>query len=163
MSSLKIVQVLPSLVVGGAETFATQLAHAQHTLGHEVHLLVLKDGGPLQERLSPEVRAHTTFIGKRHRWDATVLPRAARFLRSIRPDVVHTHLFTSLSWGTTAARLARVPVVLHTQHACHDDEYAYLPPVRRALSFGVDAVVGCSEAVVRDVHRRNYAPHADVF
>lgn len=162
MKPLRIVQVLPSLVVGGAETFATQLAQAQLDAGHDVRLLVLKDGGPLLDRLSPTLRRHTTLLGKRARFDATVLPRAARVLRRWAPDVVHTHLFTSLSWGSTAARLAGVPVVVHTQHACHADEYAYLPPIRRQLSRLLDVIVGCSQAVSDDIAARNYAPHAPI-
>jgi glycosyltransferase involved in cell wall biosynthesis len=162
MKPLRIVQVLPSLVVGGAETFATQLAQAQLDAGHDVRLLVLKEGGPLHQRLGETLARNTVLLGKRSRWDATILPRATRQLRRWAPDVVHTHLFTSQSWGTVAARLAGVPVVIHTEHACHDDEYSYLPAIRRQLSHLLDAVVGCSEAVCEEVRRRNYAPHAPI-
>lgn len=146
-------------MVGGAETFAVQLAQAQLEQGHDVHLLCIRDKGPLWDRMSEALRSRTTVVAKRSRFDATVLPRAARALRAARPHVVHTHLFTSHAWGTAAAFLARVPTVVHTQHACHDDEYIYLPWFRRRLSHGVDALVGCSEAVVADVQRRHYAPH----
>ncbi len=155
---MNIVQVIPSLTYGGAETFVTRLAEAQRRAGHTVHLVCISKLGPLLDQLSPELRENTHLIGKSSRWDVSALPRLVALFRRLKPDVVHTHLFTGLSWGTAAARLAGVPVVVDTEHACHDDEYAYLPPIRRLLSYGVDAVVGCSEAVSREVRRRHYAP-----
>jgi glycosyltransferase involved in cell wall biosynthesis len=160
--ALRVAMVVPSLVVGGAETFALQLSEALLDAGHDAWLVTLKGGGPLADRRSAALAERTVVLSKRSRWDASVLPRAVAALRRIDPDVVHTHLFTALSWGTVAARAAGVPVVVHTQHACHDDEYAYLPAVRRQLSRAVDEVVGCSPAVVRDVHRRGYSPYAPV-
>ncbi len=162
MRPLRIVTVVPSLVVGGAEVFALQLTDALLDAGHDAWLLSLKGGGPLASRRSEAILERSVLLHKRFRFDASVLPRAAAALRRIGPDVVHTHLFTALSWGTVAARIAGVPVVVHTQHACHDDEYSYLPHVRRQLSRGVDAVVGCSPSVVDDVARRHYSPHAPV-
>lgn len=155
--------MLPSLVVGGAETFALQLAEALLEQGIDAWLLTLKGGGPLAERRSAALKQRSVLLNKAFRFDARVLPAAARTLRRLRPDVVHTHLFTSLSWGVVAARAARVPVVVHTQHAVHDDEYRYLPAVRRQLSRGVDMVVGCSETTARDVRDRGYSPHAPVM
>lgn len=157
-----IAQVLPSLTYGGAETFVTRLAEAQRRAGHTVHLVCISALGPLEAQLSPELAANVHLVGKRSRWDATALPRLVALFRRLKPDVVHTHLFTGLSWGTVAARLAGVPVVVDTEHACHDDEYAYLPPIRRALSYGVDAVVGCSQAVSDEVRRRHHAPNYKV-
>ena len=155
---LRIVQLIPSLVVGGAEVLATQLAQAQLTLGHHVDLVCVSHGGPLEDRLDGELAANTHIVGKQHRFDASVLGRLIALLRRLKPDVVHTHLFTSHAWGTVAARAAGVPVIMHTQHACHDDEYAYLPWVRRVLSLGVHTVVGCSSATVHDLIQRRYAP-----
>ncbi|MCB9679947.1 MAG: glycosyltransferase [Alphaproteobacteria bacterium] len=158
MSRLRIVQVVPSLVVGGAERFATWLAEAQQRAGHEVHVVTVKDGGPLADRLPDDLLRATWPMRKRSRYDVTVLARLVTTLRRLEPDVVHTHLFTALSWGAVSARLAGVPVVVHTQHAVHDDEVPWLPHVRRGLAPLLDAIVGCSDAVVADIAARRYAP-----
>lgn len=155
---LRIVQIIPSLVVGGAERMATWLAQAQLDAGHDVHLVVLKRGGELGTTLSPELRRRTWCTAKASRWDARVLPRLVTTLAHLSPDVVHTHLFTSLSWGAVAARAAQVPVVVHTQHAVHDDDHRYLPTIRRGLAPLLDAIVGCNAATVRDLRARGYAP-----
>lgn len=153
---LRIVQVLPSLVVGGAERFATWLAEQQLADGHDVHLVCVSGEGPLRERLSPALDARTWVAGKRSRFDVTVLPRLIDHLRDLRPDVVHTHLFTGLAWGAVAARAARVPAVVHTQHEVHDDDQAYVGWARRGLAPLLDRIVGCSAATLATIRRRGF-------
>jgi glycosyltransferase involved in cell wall biosynthesis len=42
--------------------------------------------------------------------------RTRRVLAGLRPDVVHTHQRATLLYGGAAARLLRVPLVVHTEH-----------------------------------------------
>lgn len=160
--ALRVVQVIPSLVVGGAEAFAVALAQAQLDAGHDVRLLVLKHTGPLEDRLGPHLLGRTTVLGKRPGVDPTVLPRLLRWMARVEPDVVHTHLFTSLAWAGVAATAVGVPRLVHTQHAVHDDAIRWLPHVRRGLGALVDVVVGCNATTSADVIARGYAPAARV-
>jgi glycosyltransferase involved in cell wall biosynthesis len=48
--------------------------------------------------------------------DPLLLWRLGRFLRAQRPDIVHTHLIHGDLYGTLAARLAGVPLVVSTRH-----------------------------------------------
>jgi glycosyltransferase involved in cell wall biosynthesis len=153
---LRIVQLIPSLDLGGAERFATWLAEAHLEAGHDVHVVCVSRAGPLLDRLPAALRARTWVAVKRARYDASVLPRLVRTLRRLRPDVVNTHLFTALAWGGVAARAAGTPALVHTQHEVHLDGST---AVRRVLATGLDAVVGCSEEAVRDVEARGWAPH----
>lgn len=153
---LRIVQVVPDLRVGGAERFALWLATALRDAGHEVHLLCIRDAGPLAAALDADMASRVWTAGKRAHFDATVLRRLVRTLRALRPDVVHTHLFTALSWGVVAARAAGVPVVVHTQHALHDDDHLEAALARPWLARGLDAVLAVHEAVADDLARRGW-------
>ena len=57
----------------------------------------------------------TTFLGKRNGHDWGLALRIARLCRTLRPHLVHAR-----NWGTMdaviGARLARVPVVIHSEH-----------------------------------------------
>jgi len=53
--------------------------------------------------------------------DPLLLWRLARFLRAAKPDIVHAHLIHGDLYGTLAARLAGVPVVVSTKH--NDDAF----------------------------------------
>jgi len=68
--------------------------------------------------------------------DALVLMELTRFLKKERYQVVHTHNSKAGFVGRLAARLAGVPVAVHTVHgfAFHDRE----PPWRRALFRNVE-------------------------
>jgi len=154
--SLSVTHVLPSLTVGGAETFAVQLAEHQLNAGLDVHLLCLTAGGPLYDRLSPELSARTRVIGKRWRYDARVLPRAAAQLRRWAPEVVHTHLFTGLAWGGVATRLAGRAAWVHTQHAAHPEERPLVRALERRLYAQVDGHVACSPSAARFLEEGGY-------
>lgn len=115
---MRILQIIPSLQVGGAEVFVARLAAAHQAAGHDVHIAHFHDG-PMVDRLDPLLRTRMHRITKRARYDATVVPRLLRLMRDLGPDIVHTHLFPALSWGGAAARLARTPAWVHTHHSNH--------------------------------------------
>lgn len=157
MADLRIVQVIPSLVRGGAEAFALDLAEAQLAAGHDVHLLRLRGDDALLGRASPALRDRCLLVEKRGRIDPGVVPRLRGELARLRPDVVHTHLFTALAWGGVAAKLAGVPRVFYTEHAAHPDDERWTPWARRPLARLLDGVVGCSAAAVAAVERAGWA------
>mgnify|MGYP002639821325 CR=1 FL=1 len=120
---MNIVQVIPSLSVGGAERVAALLALAQHRAGDQVSLVSLFDaeGSWIEDELR-ELGVPLRFQGKRPGLDLRVIPRLARTLRELAPDVIHTHLHV-LKYVVAARRLARcrAPVV-HTVHNMADRE-----------------------------------------
>lgn len=50
------------------------------------------------------------------RQDARAVMRLAQLFRRLRPDIVHTHTSKAGFVGRMAARLARVPTIIHTPH-----------------------------------------------
>ena len=79
--------------------------------------------------------------------DPLALQRLLRFIRSERPDVVHTFLLNAGLYGRLAAWLARVPAIYHAE------QNIYLNKSRRHLMFErflgprTTRVVACCEAV----------------
>lgn len=87
--------------------------------------------------------------------DPVVLAQLVRLMRRVRPHVVHTHTAKAGALGRLAARLAGVPVVLHTYHG--HVFHGYFPPrrtrvflaIERALARLTDCLLAVS-ATVRD-------------
>ena len=54
--------------------------------------------------------------------DFTALVRLIQYFREQKPDVVHTHTPKAGFLGTLAARLARIPIIIHTNHGFYFHE-----------------------------------------
>ena len=80
----------------------------------------MQETGALPERLS-RIGIQTYYIEQLTRSvspirDLHSLIRLVLLFRRIRPDIVHTHSSKTGLLGRIAARLARVPAVVHTAH-----------------------------------------------
>lgn len=143
---VKILYVIDSTKVGGAETLLLGLLQAARDRGHEPHLAWFSEGplGPEMARLA----ASSTRLGRRGLRDPAALWRAVRLMRRLRPDVVHTHLLKSDLVGQVAARLCRVPLRIVTLHNTDPWRRQALPAlVYRLATGGAHRLVAVSEAV----------------
>lgn len=110
---MRILFVIDSLRVGGAETLLLDLLDAARARGDQAEVAYFSPG-PLE----PEVDRRgikTTRLSHRGLKDPLALWRALRLIQRFNPDVVHSHLTKSDLVGQLAARLAgrRRVVTLH--------------------------------------------------
>jgi glycosyltransferase involved in cell wall biosynthesis len=112
---LRVVHVTPGLEVGGLEKLLVEFArHADRRQFH-LHFVSLSNPGLLAgdiQALGWPVTALEQPQGLR----PSLIVRLARLFRQLRADIVHTHDDRANIYGAPAARLAGVPVVLHTRH-----------------------------------------------
>jgi glycosyltransferase involved in cell wall biosynthesis len=99
------------------------------------------------------------------RRDLAALARMTSLIRTHRPAIVHTHTAKAGAIGRPAARLAGVPVVVHTFHGHVFDGYfdgpkaAAFVAVERGLARLSDCIVAISEQQREElVHRYRIAP-----
>lgn len=131
----RVVHIITKLELGGAQR------NTLHTVEHLDparwdKVLLTGPGGVLDQ----EAREGRTFTAifvpalvreVRLGRDLTALLGLTRHLMRLRPDIVHTHSSKAGVLGRLAARLARVPVVVHTVHG-----FSFSPnhsPVHRTL------------------------------
>jgi len=117
--------VLPTLVRAGMEVVTSRLAVELTELGHSVEVICLEERGPLADELSAAgVAVH--LVPTPGVW-TNVTPRqlTERFIAT-KPDVVNSHSGVWLK-AVRAARLARVPCVVHTVHGLMTVEPWYSP------------------------------------
>ena len=111
---MKIIHIVYSLEMGGAEILVVQLCRLQRANGHDVSVCVYTSLGPLLEVLRAE-GFHVHVIGK-----GPVARTAMRFFRVFRrsrPDVVHCHNPAPTLQAAMAARLAGVQTIVSTRHS----------------------------------------------
>lgn len=108
---MRVVQIIPTLVRGGAEKQMTMLAKGLHQAGIDTHVLVLTHTGPLEEDLRA-AGVPVTLIGKRWKFDPSCYFRLKAELKRLAPDLVHTWLFAANAYGRQAAKSVGVKHIL---------------------------------------------------
>jgi glycosyltransferase involved in cell wall biosynthesis len=113
---MRIVQLAPSLEIGGLERLTVDLALRQKKEGHTPFIYCTSHPGALAAEVEAEGIPVRSF-GKTVGFSAKLLYQLARSLRADRADVLHPHNAVILHYGVAAARLAGVPVVINTRHS----------------------------------------------
>ncbi len=110
-----------------------------------------------------------SFVRKIHPvLDLITLVKLLHLMRRERPDIVHTHTAKAGALGRVAARLARVPVILHTFHGSVFHSYfgalgsQIFRLIETALARLSDAVIAVSPRVARELERRKVAPREKI-
>ncbi len=110
----RIVLLIPTMVLGGAEKQLCLLAENLPRDQFDVHVMLLTHDGPRSDRLR-QAGIPVTLIGKRFKADPSALFRLRAELRRLKPDIVHTWLFAANSFGRVAARMAGVPHIFASE------------------------------------------------
>ena len=143
---MKIVRIIARLNIGGPAVHVVLLTRGFQYRGHESHLLV----GPV-----PEIEGNMEYYASACHVSFTRIPELVRplspwkdwiafrkiyrFLRSEKPDVVHTHTSKAGTLGRAAAILAGTPVIFHTFHGSVFD--GYFSPAKTRLFLMIERIL----------------------
>jgi glycosyltransferase involved in cell wall biosynthesis len=143
---MKIVQLLPSLELGGMERLAVDLASQQKAEGHEPSIYCTSHRGQLSSELrSADIPVHS--FGKTRGFSLRLIRDLVSRLNVDRPDVLHAHNALVLHYAVAAARLARVPVVVNTRHGGNNNWDPHCERIWRHAVRWIDSLVFVSEGV----------------
>jgi glycosyltransferase involved in cell wall biosynthesis len=152
---VRILLVVDSLDVGGAERHVTDLALALHARGHRV-VVACATGGPLLHELESAGISIRVLCDRavKHRIDFLFARRLRRVLRAGAFDLVHTHLYAS----TIAASLATIGMGCALVVTVHS-EGKWQRRIARAVSGrmyrSADALVAVSEPIAQQLTARH--------
>ena len=147
---LRVLHVIQNLNYGGMERVLSDIALRCDRERFETHVLCLRYLGRFAKDLEKVATLHVAASMSR----ASMLwPRAlARQIRSIAPDVVHSH---SGVWykASLGSLLAGVPRVLHTEHGRPKPDRIKGRLIDRIGAAGSDVVVAVSEPLAAQLAR----------
>lgn len=162
---MRILLLIGSLELGGAETQLSLLAQGLVHDGHEVHFATFSAGGPLAPSLSAAgVILHNLS------WPSTSRPRSLRLVlaqlrlnslvRQLRPDVLQAYLPLTSLMGVIAGRMAgtRCIVIGRRALASHQDRVPSAKWIDWAANRLAHAITANSEAVRADHAARDGLP-----
>ena len=149
---LRVVHVITTLTTGGAERIVE--ATVMHSRHHQ-HVIALYGGGKVADSLV--AAGHSVEVlnlsGFRR---LLALPVLTSRIRRARPDVVQVHLLSGQLWGLPAARLARVAIIVSTEHSlmANSIENRPLSPALRRLYLSLNRLATRTVAVSAVTARR---------
>jgi glycosyltransferase involved in cell wall biosynthesis len=153
--SLRILQLIDYMVVGGAQLYVDNLSRWLTDRGAQVTVCCLDAGRfALGERLRRD-GYEVLSVGARWRFSASALARLVRLVRARRFDVVHSHLFRSDLHALAAAELTGTPALISTEHSSGSRR-------KRSPAFGrlfrltasrFDRIIAVSEQVAQHLRR----------
>ena len=146
---MKIVHVVYSLEMGGAEILVAQLCRLQREHGHDVSVIAYSNLGTLGEKLLAE-GIPVLVLGE------APLPRTflrfVRELRKLRPDVVHCHNPAPTLQAAIPARLAGASSIIATRHSLVAPPYNTGEEVAfNAVARSCDHIVGICDATCENL------------
>lgn len=161
-SAVKVMFLIRSLDIGGAETQLSLLARGLRSRGEDVSVAVYYGGGPLERDLK-QAGIPVFDLQKLGRWDALVYPfRLLRLVRRVNPDILHSYMPTANITAAAIKKLIPDTRVVWGVRASDMDlrRYGWLERVVFAASVrlagAADLIVANSQAGYEYHKRRGY-------
>ncbi len=144
-----IAHVIPTLRIAGLENVVARLT--DRLRAHLDHVVITPAGdGPVRARFREGVPV--IAMAEQHRPDRWNAARMARLFRSLRPDIVHSRNWSCVD-AIIGARLAGVPVVIHSEHGREATDPEGRDRVRRLGRWLLSPMVDQFVTVSRDLAR----------
>jgi len=126
VNKIRVLQVIPSLAIGGAERCAVQLMGALNSEHFEVAALSLypRQGTELEQMLEQR-RLSVTFLNKKRGLDVRIFGGVWQQIQKFRPHIIHTHLH-AFNYVIPAVIAGKVQGAVHTIHSVAERERSRL-------------------------------------
>lgn len=141
---IRVAHLIQNLNYGGMEQVLHNLALRLPSQGFEVHVVVLEYFGHFARDLEGKATLHQ--VPPMPRWSLLHPGALIKTLRSIEPDVVHSHTGLWLK-AARAARAANIGVVVHTEHGRPDPVPLGDRLIDNVASRWTDQVIAVSSAL----------------
>jgi len=125
---MKVIQVIPTLQMGGAETMCEALSIELQKCGVDVKVISLYNyPTPITERLIKS-GVQIIFLDKKPGMDISVITKLRHIFEIEKPDAIHSHL-NAQKYVMIAAKHSNVSARVHTVHSVADKELSKIDKI----------------------------------
>jgi glycosyltransferase involved in cell wall biosynthesis len=136
---MKILQLIDSLEIGGAERMAVNMANMFYYAGVENLLVCARKNGPLNEFLPPNLAFFV--LNKKSTIDIKAFLSLIKIINKQKPNVIHVHS-SSIYWGIKIKLLyPRIKLIWHDHYGLSEQLKDTDRKLIRLLSNKIDGVV----------------------
>ncbi|MGQ9611022.1 MAG: glycosyltransferase family 4 protein [bacterium] len=159
---INLMHVVLSLNIGGLENLVLKLVKNINREKYNICICSLTANGELENEFN-EIGIPVFIVQKHEGVDYSLPIRLSRVFRNRRVDIVHTHNIDPYLYGTIGAKLARVPVIIHTEHSNLFPNQKKLMIAERCLSNISDMIIADSKKVADFLIQRQNIPRRKVI
>jgi glycosyltransferase involved in cell wall biosynthesis len=150
---IRLLQIIPSLDIGGAQRFLVDLCNNFDKEKFEIAVCVL--GKKTNSFLESELRENHIpmfFLNLRWTFHPLTIYRITDLFKSFKPDIIHTHL-RAIRYVLIPSRLAQIPLHIHTIHSLAKYDTSFIFRGLNKIAFKCLGVipVSISKEVARSV------------
>lgn len=117
----KILQIIPSLEIAGAEIMVENLTYSLISKGYDVSIVSLYNSKSAITNRLEESNIKIYYLEKNNGLDLSIFLRIYNVFSIEKPDIIHTHLYT-LKYAIPGAVMLKIPKHIHTFHSVADKE-----------------------------------------
>lgn len=143
----RVLYLSHAFMVGGAEEMVLNLVRHLPAERYEPMVCAIHQPGPVGDEIAATGVPFRTLGRVPGLRDPLAVAALYRFLREVRPDIVHTFLLTASLYGRLAAIAARVPIVIGTEVNLYQRKQRHHAIAERLLMAGTDSVVASAASV----------------
>jgi glycosyltransferase involved in cell wall biosynthesis len=159
---IKICYVIGQLSRGGAEKQLYELVKGiNREMFHPVVISLSSGGGWVKE--FRKLNIQVIELQRRKNREFTRLFKLIKLFRTIKPDIVHTYLFSANSYGRIAAIIAGVPVIIASERSLPErgkDKKGYQVFLDKLLAFFSHGII-CNSLKASGTLVKKYSFDAD--
>ncbi|MCX7705660.1 MAG: glycosyltransferase [bacterium] len=152
MKKIRVCFILGTLDVGGTEKQVLLLCKYFNREKFHPFIISLRNGIMKEDFIKENVPVFV--IGKRYRFDFVALFKLILTLMRIRPDILHTFMFTSNTWGRIAGIASGIPVIVASERSVDLWKKRYHFFIDKLLGFFTDKIV-CNSNSVKELYKKN--------
>ena len=120
-SRINLAHITLSMGIGGIEKLIVSLIGLLGREKYSITVICLDFGGELVSQLKKQ-GVEVLVIGRKDGLDWRLFFKLAHLFRERKFDIVHTHNQAALFYAGIAAKLARIPLLITTEHSRHNTE-----------------------------------------
>lgn len=153
MNKINVLYLIATLDVGGAEGQLVELVKRLDKRKFNPAVCCLTRGGPLLEQELKEARIEYFILGKKFKFDFSVVFKLIHTLKQKNIHILHTRMFTSNAFGRVAGIFSRIPIIIATEDGVDIWKSKFRLFIDWFLSHFTDRIICVSEGVRNFYHR----------
>lgn len=151
MKKIKLCFMTGTLDPGGTEKQILLLC--RYINREKFNLCIISFRGGRMEKEFEKENVPVRVIGKHYRFDLLALFKLILVFLKIKPDILHTFIFTSNTWGRIAGIVVRVPVIISSERSTDPWKKNHHFFIDKFLGFFTDKIV-CNSVSVKSHYEK---------